>query len=60
MDSAALRMLAPIMRRLVHMMTLMSPWATPSSMMTWTSRGMERSTTTTNPNRIVASAASFL
>jgi hypothetical protein len=59
-DSAALRMLAPIIRRLVHRMTLMSCLATPSSMMTWTNRGIERSATTTRANRIVARAASFL
>ena len=60
MDMAALRRLAPIMRRLVHRMTFMSPWATPSSMMTWTSRGMDRSAMTTKATRIVAMMDSFL
>jgi hypothetical protein len=60
MERAALRTLAPIIRRLVHRMTFMSPWATPSSMMTCTRRGMERSAMTTKAKRIVAMMDSFL
>jgi len=60
MDRAALRTLAPIISRLVHRMMFMSPWAMPSSMMTWTSRGMDRSATTTRATSIVAMLASFL
>ena len=57
---AALRTLAPIIMRLVLTMRGMSPAATPWSMMTWTSLGIDRSVTTTSARRMVATTASFL
>jgi hypothetical protein len=59
-ESVALRMLAPIMSRLVRRITFMSISATPLSIMTWMSLGMERSANTTSARKTVAKAISFL
>ena len=58
--SNALSMLAPIMRMLVLITTSMSLLAMPSSMITCTSLGMERSVTTTRLRSTTASTTSLL